>query len=182
MTFTTALHIVRSVATRVPADAWDNPSCCSAWTARQVAGHASWVLDSVAAAALGVDPPERRPEAEIAGDDPAATVRPAVDDTLAALDHPGTLHKVAATPFGEMPIDSFLGVIWVDPLTHAWDIADATGIDHGIDDATAERAHAALAPISDGIRGEGMFDAALDTPGDSAVERFIAFTGRRSVR
>lgn len=30
-----ALCALQAVATRVPDDAWDNPSCCSDWTARE---------------------------------------------------------------------------------------------------------------------------------------------------
>ena len=108
-------------------------------------------------------------------------MRDAVDTTLAALDHPGVLASVGPTPFGEMSIDDFIGSIWVDPLTHAWDIADAAGIDPGIDDATADHALATLAPLSAAIRGPGMFDDELDSDG-TTLDRFIAFTGRRSVR
>ena len=179
--FTTSAGILRSVAARVPDDAWDNASCCDGWTAREVAGHASWVLQNVAAAASGGEPPAQQPEADVAGDDPSATLIGSVDGVLAALDREGVLAKERQTPFGEMPIDTFLGVIHVDPLTHAWDIADATGIDHGIDAATAEAAHQALAPFADALRGGGRFGEEQEPAGDGAVDRFVAFTGRRSI-
>ena len=124
--------------------------------------------------------PERRPEAEVAGDDPAATVAAAVADAIAAIDQQGALHHVAQTPFGEMTVDAFLGTIWVDAMTHAWDIADAAGIDHGIDEADAEAARATLEPIADFLRGPGRFDDPLEVEGD-AVARFIGFVGRRGV-
>ena len=181
-TFTRAVHTLRNVAVRVPTDAWDNASCCEGWTAREVAGHASWVLQNIAATAGHGQPPESQPEAAVAGDDPAATVCASVDACLAALDHPGSLHTVAATPFGEMPVDSFIGAIWVDPLTHAWDIADAAGIDSGIDAATAAAAQANLAPIAEMMRASGRFGPELDAAGDDALARFVAFAGRRSVR
>lgn len=178
--YTKALYALDAVAQRVPADAWDNASCCDGWTAREVAGHASWVIQAVGATASGGEGPAQQPEAEVAGDDPAATVRASVAATLEALDHEGVLNRESQTPFGEMPVDTFLGTIWVDPLTHAWDIADATGVSHGIDASTAEAAHAALAPIADMLRGPGRFGDAVDVDGD-AVARFIGFAGRRPV-
>ncbi len=176
-----ALHTLDAVAQNVPADAWDNASCCEGWTAREVAGHASWVIRNVGASTGNMEAPEAKPEAEVAGDDPAATIAAAVAATSAALDQQGALQVVAQTPFGEMPVDSFIGAIWVDPLTHAWDIADATGLSAGISDETAAAAQAALAPIADALRAPGRFNDALDSDG-SALDQFIAFTGRTSVR
>ncbi len=126
--------------------------------------------------------PRQQPEAAVAGDDPAATVCASVDACLAALDQPGSLHTVAKTPFGEMPVDNFIGTIWVDPLTHAWDIADAAGIDSGIDDATAAAAQANLEPIAEMMRDAGAFGPEADVAGSDAVSRFVAFAGRSSVR
>ena len=179
--YTRALYLLDAVARRVPADAWDNPSCCEGWTAREVAGHASWVIRNVGAATGNMAAPEPQAEAEVAGADPAATVSAAVAATLEALDQQGALQLVASTPFGEMPVDSFIGTIWVDALTHAWDIADAAGIDHGIDPATADAAYETLAPISELLRGPGRFDDPIDVAED-AVARFIGFAGRTSVR
>ena len=180
--YTKALFALDAVARRVPEGAWDNPSCCEGWTARQVAGHATWVIRNVGAL-TGANPvPERADEVDVAGEDPAATIAEAVDTTLAGLDQQGILQRVATTPFGEMPIDGFIGALWVDPLTHAFDIADAAGIDHGIDAATAEAAHASLASIADAIRGPGRFDDAIEVETDDPLARFIAFTGRRPVR
>lgn len=180
--YTKALYALDAVARRVPAGAWDRPSCCEGWTAREVAGHATAVIEGVGAVASGGERPAPLPEAERAGEDPAATVRSALERTLAALDQPGVINRVASTPFGDMPVDAFLGVIWVDPLTHAWDIADATGIDHGIDGDTADEAHAALAPLSDALRGPGRFAEAVPVADDAdPVAAFIAFSGRTPV-
>ena len=176
-----ALYILDAVAKRVPPDAWDNQTCCSDWTAREVAGHASWVTRSIGSTTGAFDSPERQPEAEVAGDDPAAAIAAAVAATHAALDTEGALQTVAETPVGVMPVDSFIGTIWVDALTHAWDIADATGLAHGISDEMAIAAKASLEPISDVLRGPGRFDDPIEG-GPDPVAAFIGFTGRRSVR
>ncbi|MGA9275327.1 maleylpyruvate isomerase N-terminal domain-containing protein, partial [Ilumatobacter sp.] len=155
--FTRAAHILRSVAVRVPAEGWDSPSCCEGWSAREVAGHASWVLQNITATTGHGERPPEQSEADVAGADPTDTICRSVDACLAALDQPDVLHTVAQTPFGEMEVDSFIGTIWIDPLTHAWDIADAAGIASGIDEATAGAAKANLEPIAEMVRGAGVF-------------------------
>lgn len=178
--FTKALYALDAVAARVPDDAWERQSPCAEWTARQVAGHASWVVGMVGAVAAGTEVAHGQSEAELAGADPAATVRATVAATLAALDQQGTLQKVAATPFGEMPVDQFLGTIFVDTFTHAWDLARAAGVPHGLDPAMADEALAALSPISDLLRAPGRFDAPIEVDaGTDPISRFIAFTGRQ---
>ena len=143
--FRTALDVFRSVAERMPAGAWDNQSCCAEWTAREAAGHASWVLQSVASAAGAGETPERRPEAEVAGDDPATTMISSADAAQAAVEG-ADLSQVIPSPFGEMPVDDFLGIIFVDTATHAWDVADAAGIDSGITPQFADAARTAITP------------------------------------
>ena len=177
--FITGASILRSVANRVPDGSWDRESCCAGWNARQVAGHITHGLATVAALAAGDPPPAEQPEADLAGDDLAATVNEAVDRAIEALDHPDSLDR--PTPMGPMNVDQFLAVMGVDTLTHAWDIADATGIDHGIDAASAERALTVLEPMADRLRGPGRFDDAVETDSDDPLDRLVAFTGRRRV-
>ena len=178
--FRAALDVFRSVADRMPADAWDNQSCCSEWTAKEAAGHASWVLQSVAAGAAGTEAPAQATEAEVAGDDPAATMRSSADAAQAAVEAADPA-KVIPSPFGEMPIDDFLGIIFADTTTHAWDIADAAGIDSGITPEFADTTRAALVPLEDTLRSLGAFGPALPEPDDDPLGAFIAFAGRKSV-
>lgn len=177
--FVKGASMLRSVVNRVPSDQWDAASCCEGWSARQVAGHITWGLETVANFAEGGAMADEMPEAERAGDDPAATVSSAVDAAIAALDQPKALEQ--DTPFG-MPLDGFLTLMSVDTMTHAWDIADAAGIEHGIDEASAAAAKQAIEPMADMMRAPGRFDDAVDTDSSSAVDQFIAFTGRTSIR
>lgn len=177
--FVKGASMLRSVVNRVPADAWDNASCCEGWSARQVAGHIAGGLEAVRGFAQGTDMDGEMSETDRAGDDPAATVSTAVDSAIAALDQPSTLQN--PTSMG-MPLDGFLSLMSADTMTHAWDIADATGIEHGIDESTAGATHQAIAPMAEQMRGPGRFDAAVATDSSSALDQFIAFTGRTSVR
>ena len=92
--FRTALDVYRSVADRMPADAWNSQSCCSEWTAREAAGHASWVLQSVTAEAAGTESPARATETEVAGDHPAATMRSSAGAAQAAVEAAGIDSRV----------------------------------------------------------------------------------------
>lgn len=178
--FTKALYEFDAVVRRVPADAWDRASPCEGWTARQVAGHSIALARMIAAMARGDEPPPMRSEAEWAGDDPATSWSAALDDVLEALDHHGTLHRVASTPFGEMPVDRFLGIFAVDPHVHAWDLATAVGVDPALDTAISEKGLRQFERAGAAIRGPGMFAEPVDVPADAdANTRFIAFSGRR---
>lgn len=179
--FVRSAGMLRSVAVRVPADSWGNASCCEGWSAKEVAGHISWGLETLANMAEGGGMAEQMPEAERAGDDPAATVIAAIDGAIAALDQPGSLQRSTPPAFGGMPFDSFVGIMANDALTHAWDIADAAGIDHGIDEASAAAALDSMKPMEAMLRAPGRFDGAIDTDSQNAIDQFIAFTGRRSV-
>jgi hypothetical protein len=67
-------------------------------------------------------------------------------------------------------------------MTHTWDVADAAGIEHGIDEETAAAALAQLEPAADALRGPGMFGEAVEPGAADAVSTFMAFVGRTSVR
>lgn len=179
--YTRAIYALDSVAARVPPGAWDNQSCCEDWTARQAAGHAAWLIKNVGNLAADEGPTEEQPEAEVLGDDPAAGMHEIIATTLEQLDRPGSIDRITQTPFGEMSIDDFMGFVWVDPLTHAWDVADAAGIDHGIAPDLAATALEGLRPIADNLRQPGLFDNAVEPTSDDPVSQLVAFTGRTPV-
>ena len=177
--FTQAVYAFDAVAQRVPDDAWDSPSPCQGWTARQVAGHVIWATLNVAAMAGDAEAPRARPEAEVAGDDPLAAWASARDAALEALDHEGALQQEGPTPFGEISVDRFLGIYAVDPLIHAWDLGQATGVPAVLEPALCDRYSDQLAKAGDAIRGPGMFDAAVDLSDDAdPVARLVAMAGR----
>lgn len=173
-----ATYLLDAVAQRVPNDAWDNPSCCTGWTARQVAGHAAWWVKSIGSLAAGAGPLAAEAEADVVGEDPASSMRSIVRETFAQLDQQGCLARVVPTPAGEMPLDSWIGAVFVDPLIHAWDLADATGIAHGIDARTATDAYVLLQPWMEILRAGGGYADAVTATSTDPVAEFIALTGR----
>jgi uncharacterized protein (TIGR03086 family) len=177
--YTRAVYTVDAVVSRMPNEAWDNPSPCAAWTAREVLGHFMWGAHNIASAAGGGERPAPRPEAEVATDDPAAAWAKTREGLLAALDHQGSLQRTFDGPFGSMPIDDFLPIHTIDGILHAWDIARAGGLDAHVPADLATAGVAALERFGDGIRRPGVFGPAVEVPADAdPVTRLVGFAGR----
>ena len=148
-------------------------TCCEGWSVQDVLEHAVMVMTMVDQ--VDADSPNLSTESDSTF--LAEHYAQGINDRW----NKESLEKVVKTPFGEMSVDNFLGIIWLDTLTHAWDIADASAIDHCIPQAMAEEAYEVMKPREEGLRGTGRFGPALETSSDNPVERFIAFTGRTSV-
>ena len=124
--------------------------------------------------------PGEQPESEVAGDNPAATWDSVRENLLDALDSHGVLTKAIETPFGEMTVDEALGRFFFDALTHAWDIAQATGVDAAIPEDLADKALEVMYAFGDAVRGPGIFGDAVEVPQDAPVQdKFVAYTGRK---
>lgn len=161
---------------RADPESWDNQSPCEDWTAIDVLAHNVGMNDMVAGFTQGVG--ARRPN-ETTPSDPAQEWQDSLDRLQDALDTKGALQTVAKTPWGEMPVDRFLGFAWVDPVVHTWDLARATGQAPELDEQLVERGYAQLERAGDSLRGPGAFGAAVEPAPDADVlERFIAITGR----
>ena len=178
--YTKTLYALDGVVQRVRDSDWDNQSPNPEWTARETLGHVIWGMKRLTSAVTGDDPPAEQAEAEVAGDSPQQTWDDVRDNLLDALDHHGVLHKMVESPFGEMTVDEALGRFLLDPLTHAWDIAQATGVDAAIPDDLSEKAIAVMMAFGDAIRGPGFFDDAVEVADDAPVtDKFIAYSGRQ---
>ena len=180
--FTRAAFLLDAVTARVPAGSWDNPTCCSDWSVRQVAGHAAGYIRDLGD--IAVDRPLRTdcPDGAILGSHPSREIRQIVNTALTQFDQAGSLARCTETEQGTLSVDHIMGLLWVDPLTHAWDIADATGVPHGIDDGIATRAFIHLQQVSERVRAADLYDEPVPTDSIDVIEMYISFTGRTSVR
>ena len=175
-TYTQALFGFDATVRRAPHDSWTAQSPCEKWTAADVVAHNVGMNVMVAGFAAGIDATS---PAHDVPDDPAAAWEESFDGLLEALDTAGALQTVAATPWGTMPVDKFLGFAWVDPLIHTWDLAAATGQEPVLEPRLVARATQQLERAGDSLRGERTFGPAVDAPTDAdPVARLIALTGR----
>ncbi len=113
------------------------------------------------------------------GADPLGAWRTAAARALAAFERPGALERDVALPFGEMPGAAALGIAVFDVLTHAVDIASATG-QHVTDTSLIETALGmGERMVGPELRVPGVFEPAQPVAADAPAEtRLLAFAGR----
>lgn len=175
-----SLYTVDGVVRRVADRDWGNQSPNEKWNAKDTLSHVVWGVKRMSAAIRGTDVPDNDEELSVVGADPQTTWTEAMDEMLAALDEKGVLAKRIQTPFGEMTVDDALGTFFADPLTHAWDIAHAVGIDAVLPEDLSRRALAILKAAGEAIRGPGLFDEPVEvSEAAPVVDQFIAYTGRK---
>jgi uncharacterized protein (TIGR03086 family) len=162
----------------VPESAWDNPSPCQGWTARDVVGH---LIDWIRAffGTQGVEFPSAPPVA----DDPLGAWE-AVRVTIArALADPTLAAKQVATPFSTQSLAETVDMIVTgDVFTHTWDLARATGQSEALDPDQLQRMIAGLGAMPEEVlRSDGMFGPRIDVPADADDQtRFLGYVGRRA--
>lgn len=164
----------------VPDDAWENPSPCDGWTARDVVGHlVEWIPGF-----LGANGVEFPPLPSVA-DDPAGAWEGVREAVAGALADPAVASRPVETPMGTQPLAETVDMIVTgDVFTHTWDLARATGQDDALDEEQLQRMLASVGQIpEEAMRARGMFGPRLDVADDADGQtRFLALVGRRAER
>lgn len=167
---------VTSKIENVPGDAWDNPSPCPEWTARDLVGH----LVDVHGRFQGLVGRKvvEHPSVE---EDPLGAFLAVRDQMQADLEDPQKAAqeydgRLGRSTFGRS-VDGFIGF---DLVVHGWDLARATGQDETIDEQDVERIQAAVDAMGDVMRANGAIGPPVEpAPGASAQERLLCSLGRR---
>ena len=162
----------------VPADAWDNPSPCEGWVARDVVRHLADWMPALYLGSIGLPVPDG-PSVEI---DPVGTWAAADKAIQSVLDDPELSQRMTQSPAGAMTVEQlieFTGLM--DLLIHAWDLARATGQDESLD---ADEVHYFLSGIEPGheeaMVASGHYKPSVRLPADADEQsRLLAFTGRQ---
>lgn len=114
------------------------------------------------------------------GDDFKGRHRAASDRARATFSVPGTLDKIVKLPFGEMPAGVALNIAIMDVMTHAADIAKATGQTIDDDEILSVALQVGRELITDSLRAPGIFDSEQPAPPNaSAADKLLAFAGRK---
>ena len=110
-------------ARAVPLGAWDNPSPCAGWTARDVVGHLTgWIPGFFGAHGVKFPP---LPSVQ---DDPVAAWETVQATLAAALSDPALAARPVETPFSTQSLAETVDMIVTgDVFTHTWDLARALG-------------------------------------------------------
>ncbi len=179
--YLSGLDFFGDVVARVPPGAWEQPSPCRGWTARDVVGHVGGAV-RFGTGLLGGSVPEWRPADRPGIDvdgDPARWWEALVPPARAALEGVD-LTAVVESPLGRRTIGEGLGFPAVDLFVHGWDLGRAAGLAVEIPAEAIDFARRMLAGFPDEqIRAPSVFGAEVDAPpGATASETFLAWTGR----
>lgn len=176
-------------ATRAAVSAWDAtrpelPTPCAEWTIRDLVAHMTVQHRGFARAAGG----ERTVRADwepTVEPDPIGAYRAACDDVLAAfgaLDDPDAPVLLPELHDQPLPARLIVGFHLVDDVVHAWDVANAVGVEVAFDDDVLSAAlRIARAVPDDERRGRpgAAFGPALPVPDDAdALTQTLLLLGR----
>jgi uncharacterized protein (TIGR03086 family) len=161
----------------VPEGAWENPSPCEGWVARDVVAHLVDWLPAYFFPRWGI----------VAEPGPAASEDPAgawavVDAAIqAALDDPAVAGSERDTHTGMASFEQTVDMICTpDVLVHTWDVARATGLDETLDPVEVRRMLAGVEPHDAAMRASGHYGPRVEVPADADDQaRLLAFLGRR---
>ena len=178
-----AMAATRAVLANVTDDQLANPTPCASWDVRTLVNHfvgGGRVLSGAMTNGTMTMPEGDQPD--LAAGDRVAAYDETIAIATAAFDAPGALGKTVSLPFGDMPGGALMGLLAVDHLTHAWDLAKATGQST---DLAPEIAAALLEQckqtVPDAYRGPepAPFGPAKEAPaGATAADQLAAFLGR----
>jgi uncharacterized protein (TIGR03086 family) len=161
-----------------------NPSPCDGWTVRDVINHITGGATMFAISAeQGSVPDEvlgRLMGGDNLGDDPQAAWAKAATRAMEAFEQPGALDKTVKLPFGEMPAGVALNIAVFDVLTHAVDIARASGQEVKDTELIETALAVGRQMIGPELRIPGVFDPEQPVAGDAPpADRLLAFAGRK---
>jgi uncharacterized protein (TIGR03086 family) len=164
--------------TAVPEDAWDNPSPCDGWVARDVIRHMVDWMPGLLAAGTGLEL-AKGPSVD---DDPVGAWEALSNGIQALLDDPATsqlefFHEKA----GRHSLEEAVAMFIIDDIViHTWDLARATGGDERLDPDEVHRMFAGMEPLDELLRASGHYGTRVEVSDDADEQtRLIAFVGRR---
>ena len=164
------------VLANVSPDQLGAPTPCSEWAIRDLLEHVIGGNEQVGLWAESPIEPPARPDDIVAAHRAAAA---AAQEVFARPDGMSVMFKL---PFGEIPGQMFIGMRTSDVLTHAWDLAAATGQSTDLDpELAAEQLAAVRAFVGPQFRGPGQFFAE-EQPCSSErppADQLAAFLGRK---
>jgi uncharacterized protein (TIGR03086 family) len=167
-----------TVIAGVRADQLTNPTPCREWDVAALLTHVTGGVTKIGAALQSppVDPPS---DFKLA-DDAATQFRTAADGNLAAWRTTG-LEGETNIGAGPMPKQAAISINLLDTLTHAWDVARATGQPEQLPDELAGLVLGICQGfVTDDIRKFAGFDPPVAVPQDAGrTDQLVAFLGRQ---
>jgi uncharacterized protein (TIGR03086 family) len=161
----------------VPDTAWERPSPCEGWNARDLVGH----LIDVHGRFQGLVGRSLVPHPDVA-DDPLGAWEAVRDQMQHDLDDPAKVDEEYEGRFGRSTFGKAVdGFVCFDLVVHGWDLARATGQDDAIDPRDVETIQSMVDAMGDTMRTNGVIkDPVEPAPDASDQDRLLAALGRRA--
>ncbi len=164
-----------AVCDRLPAAAWDQPSPCEGWTARDVLRH---VIDTEREFLVqhGIDLPEQE-----SGTDPATVWRNHAAALADVLADPGVGARAYDGYFGPTTVgDTLLRFYGHDLVVHRWDLATSAGLEERFTEAEMDFSALCIESYGEALYSEGVCRPGVDAPADADRQaQLLARMGRR---
>jgi uncharacterized protein (TIGR03086 family) len=157
--------------------AWDAPTPCDGWVARDIVRHlVEWVPGFMAAFADVDSSPVRSVEHDPVGawSDLDAQLREWLAD-------PAVAERVAEGPMGPVPVAELIDrFVTTDVWIHTWDLARSAGLDDRlVDQQSMEPMLVGMEPMDAALRSSGHYGPRVAVAPDASVQdRLLAFMGR----
>jgi uncharacterized protein (TIGR03086 family) len=160
----------------VSADAWDNPSPCEGWTARDIVRHLTEWIPAFFNGAAGLS----LPTGGFVADDPVAAWAALHDELRRALSDHAVAGREFDGPPGRMSVEQSIDMIVTgDLLVHTWDLARSTGLDETLDATEVHRMLEGVEPYDEVLRSSGQYGPRIMVDDDAdETTKLIAFMGR----
>jgi uncharacterized protein (TIGR03086 family) len=170
-----AQDVFARVLAHVGPDQFGAPTPCSKWTIGDLIEHVIGGNEYVGRWADSPIEPPARP------DDVIAAHRTSADAAQGIFAGPDGMSTMFNLPFGQLPGQVFVGIRTADVLTHAWDLAAATGQSTDLDPELAtEQLAAVRAFVGPQFRGpdKPFRDEQPCSSERSPADQLAAFLGR----
>ncbi len=173
-----AVQHASKIVNGVKDDQYGVQTPCSEFKVKDLLNHVIGGLEMLRDAASGGSP--AMPDGDQFGAEPGKEYDARSAKLLEVLKEPGTLDRTWKMPFGELPGQAMAGICFVENVTHAWDLAKATGQDTTIPDDLIAEAREVVEPMEAMWRMQGVCGPVIEVPESaSATDRFAGFMGRQ---
>ncbi|HVU72171.1 MAG TPA: TIGR03086 family metal-binding protein [Mycobacteriales bacterium] len=167
----------------VAADGWSAPTPCSDWDVRTLVGHVvdeqRWVPPLLGEQRTVTDVGDEL-SGDALGDDPAAAWDREAGAAYAVWDAPGALGREVSLSRGPTAARDYATEMLTDLIVHGWDLAQGSGQQYAMDEATAQLLYDYWKPHAAMLAESGMFAPAVAVPDDApASAKLLALSGRK---